>query len=205
MTMGAAAAVADAIVAHLRARHATHDAVAAFEARLGAVGVHSTEAAVVGPHAAALGVAIGDLCADDEPTLAAVGAALAQHTDELAWRVDDGAYYAEDAPVGDGYRHGNMHTVLARGDDFAMGLFLLTPEVDYLDHRHAAPELYLNLTGPSRWRFGFGAWNEMPAGSVVWNEPGRVHATRSGTRPWLSFWAWLDHIDDPCEVVFPSE
>ena len=46
---------------------------------------------------------------------------------------------------------------------------------------------------------------EMPAGSVVWNDPGRVHATRSGTRPWLSFWAWLDHIDDPCEVVFPSE
>jgi quercetin dioxygenase-like cupin family protein len=201
MPSGPAAAVGATVVDHLRAHHGARPEVVAFEDRLRAVASYTAAEAMAGPHAAGLAAAVGELCASSESTLSAVGVALAEHGDRLCWRVDDGAYYAPDAPVGDGYRLGNMHAVLAEGDDFAMGLFLLTPDVDYLDHRHAAPELYLNLTGPSRWRFGFGSWQEMPAGSVVWNHAGRIHATRSGTRPWLSFWAWLDHIDEPCEVV----
>jgi len=87
------------------------------------------------------------------------------------------------------------------GDDFTMGLFLLLPNVEYRDHRHPAPELYLNLTGPTQWRFDGGDWAEHHAGSIVWNPPERVHATRTGARPWLSFWAWLSDTDQPCEMV----
>ena len=90
---------------------------------------------------------------------------------------------------------------LLRADDFVLGLFLLVPRVDYLDHRHAAPEFYLNLTGPTDWRFDFGPWESWPAGSVLWNEPGRVHALRTSDEPWLSVFAWMSNIDEPCEVV----
>ena len=37
---------------------------------------------------------------------------------------------------------------LFRGDDFRMGLMLFGPGLHYIDHHHAAPELYWLLTGP---------------------------------------------------------
>lgn len=103
--------------------------------------------------------------------------------------------------MSESYRVGNMHAPLLSGRDVAMGLFLLTPDVDYLDHRHAAPEFYLNLSGPTRWRFDFGPWDELSADSIVWNDPGRIHAMQTGHRPWMGVWAWLSDIDEPCEVV----
>ena len=38
--------------------------------------------------------------------------------------------------------------------DFELGLFLIAPNLLYRDHNHAAPELYVPLTGPHGWRFG---------------------------------------------------
>ena len=152
-------------------------------------------------HAGHLAEALSEVRTDEDDLLAAVGQAIYTAGTSLEWRVDDGEYYKPGAAVGDGYRYGNMHTVLATDDDFAMGLFLLAPDVDYRDHRHPAPEFYLNLTGGSRWRFDFGDWRKLPAGSVLWNEPGAVHATSTGTAPWLSVWAWLGHVDGVCEVV----
>ncbi|MGI9462792.1 MAG: dimethylsulfonioproprionate lyase family protein, partial [Aestuariivirgaceae bacterium] len=38
------------------------------------------------------------------------------------------------------------------GDDFGLGLMLLGPDLHYIDHHHAAPELYWLLTGPIDYR-----------------------------------------------------
>lgn len=192
-----------AVVADLlRARHDGVVGVAEFLTALPRSRTPGCAAAPAAPaHADHLAGALTTLRGDVDPLLGAIGEAIDRAGPALDWRVDDGRYYEPGAPVGDGYRSGNMHTVLAEGDDLAIGLFLLAPATDYLDHRHAAPEFYLNLTGPTRWRFDGGPWLRHDAGTVVWNPPGRVHATTTGDAPWLSLWAWLADIDRPCEVV----
>ena len=52
------------------------------------------------------------------------------------------------------------------GDDFLLGLLLIGPGRVYLDHYHAAPELYWTLTGPSQWKNGRGGWTLRDAGSI---------------------------------------
>lgn len=193
--------IVEAIVSYLATSHPGEPAVALLLDRLDHAGTPHAEPPVPPRHRNELASALARLRQDKDEGLADVGHAVHAAADSLVWRVDDGQYYAPGAPVGEGYEHGNMHTVLAEGEDFAMGLFLLVPAVDYRDHRHRAPEFYLNLTGPSAWRFDFGGWIELQAGSVVWNEPGRVHATRSGSASWLSVWAWLRDTEYPCEVV----
>ena len=195
------ASVVKAIATYLQAEHSGDAGVGRFLDRLDAVGSPVVASPTKPRHAKELADALVQLCAAEDEMLAEIGRSIRDAASGLDWRVDDGQYYAAGAPVGDGYRHGNMHVVLADGDDFAMGLFMLVPGVDYLDHRHKAPEFYLNLTGPSVWRIEFGQWVEMSAGSVVWNGPEQVHATRSGGSPWLSVWAWLSDVDQVCEVV----
>jgi hypothetical protein len=92
------------------------------------------------------------------------------------------------------------HRMIA-AEDFAFGLFLIAPRVLYRDHRHAAPELYAPLTGPTRWRFDCGAWESREAGEPVWNEPHRVHATVVERVPFLCFYAWTRDVAQPAEVV----
>jgi len=193
--------VVEAIVSYLRVRHAEEPAVALLLDRLREAGSCVDRSPAPPRHDHELADVLNRLSWVEDELLAEVGRAIRDAAESLAWQVDDGQYYSSRAPVSDSYRRGNMHSILAEGDDFVMGLFLLLPKVDYLDHRHEAPEFYLNLTGPTLWRFDFGAWLEMPAGSAVWNGPGRVHATRTGPSPWLSFWAWLRDIDQLCEVV----
>ncbi|MGE0212627.1 MAG: dimethylsulfonioproprionate lyase family protein [Parvibaculaceae bacterium] len=85
--------------------------------------------------------------------------------------------------------------------DFAMGLFLIAPRTLYRDHRHPAPELYVPLTGPTRWRFGQGAWETRHAGEPVWNEPNAVHATLVEDVPLLCLYAWTRDVMLPAETV----
>ncbi|MCP3937692.1 MAG: hypothetical protein GY708_20250 [Actinomycetia bacterium] len=193
--------VVEAIVSYLKVRRADESAVALLLDRLRDVGSCVDGPPVPPRHNHELTDAVTRMCVAEDEQLAEVGRSIRSAAEYLAWKVDDGQYYSSRAPVGDSYRHGNMHSILAEGDDFVMGLFLLVPAVDYLDHRHEAPEFYLNLTGPSLWRFDFGDWIEMPAGSVVWNGQGQVHATRTGSASWLSLWAWLRDIDQLCEVM----
>ena len=193
----------EAIVSFLQVLHAEDPAVRLLLDRFHDVGSCSDGPSIPPQHPKELADVLTRLCAEDDEHLAGVGRSILDAETALTWKVDNGDYYSSQAPISASYRHGNMHAVLADGDDFAMGLFLLVPQVDYLDHRHAAPELYCNLTGPSTWRRDFGGWEEMPAGSVLWNTPGQIHATRSGPLAWLSFWAWLRDIDQPCEVVLP--
>lgn len=193
--------VADSILAFLHTEHGDSPAVQRLSRRLDAIDASVPNDPRPPTHADALDASLQAMTSSGTATLANIGATIQAASSELSWRIDDGLYYEGDAEISEGYRHGNMHAPLIEGDDFAMGLFLLLPEVDYLDHRHAAPEFYLNLTGPTQWRFEHGPWQEQPAGSVLWNEAHAVHATRTGPDPWLSFWAWMKDIDHFCEVV----
>lgn len=85
--------------------------------------------------------------------------------------------------------------------DFAFGLFLIAPNTLYRDHRHPAPELYVPLTGPTRWRFGLGQWETRRAGEPVWNEPNAVHATLVEETAFLCLYAWTRDVALPAEVV----
>jgi quercetin dioxygenase-like cupin family protein len=90
--------------------------------------------------------------------------------------------------------------------DFDLGLFLITPGTLYRDHHHPAPELYVPLTGPSKWRFGTSNdWAEKQAGTIVWNPPNQVHATLVGTVPFLCLYAWTEHVHVPAAVDFSAD
>ncbi|MFT5113300.1 MAG: quercetin dioxygenase-like cupin family protein [Parasphingorhabdus sp.] len=130
----------------------------------------------------------------------------------LAWCIDDGLFYAKTADVGTGYLSGNMHTELIgpngcvyQDNNFRLGLFMLAPATLYRDHAHNAPELYLNLTGPSGWRFNRGDWCDVAAGSVIWNPSGRVHATRIYQQAFLAVYSWTQDVSGPCRVVPASD
>jgi hypothetical protein len=146
------------------------------------------------------------------PQLSSVAEAVEMAADRLVWRVDRGLYYAHDADVGEGYLNGNMHCILVgpdgcafTSDEILMGLFFLSPRTLYRDHNHTAPELYMNLTGPTGWRFDVGAWGDKAPGAVIWNDPMAVHATRIYDQPWLAVFVWPDEIDASCNVVPASD
>jgi hypothetical protein len=93
-----------------------------------------------------------------------------------------------------------------RAPDFELGLFLIAPYTLYRDHHHPAPELYLPLTGPHRWRFGVDAnWLELPADRPVWNEPWAAHATLVGPLPFLCIYSWTRDVDLPAKLVFAND
>ncbi len=134
--------------------------------------------------------------------------AITAAKDHLHWRVDRGLFYEGDADIGKDYLDGNLHCVLVGSDvgviphdDFLLGFFLLAPRLLYRDHIHAAPELYLNLVGPSGWRFEHGEWRDYQAGSVVWNSPNAVHAMRVYDQPFFSVFSWTGDVEQMCEVT----
>ena len=162
--------------------------------------------AVIPDHVDILNHAISSIPKDGN--LHDLATALEAAKSDLHWRLDDGKFYAGDADIGDGYRHGNMHTMLVgpqasvfEEQDFLLGFFLLKPRVLYRDHKHPAPELYIPLTGPSGWRFELSEWQDHGAGSVIWNSSEVVHATRVYGTPFLALFAWTRETDKICEVV----
>tara|TARA_B000000475_G_scaffold212484_1_gene174525 strand:+ start:541 stop:1236 length:696 start_codon:yes stop_codon:yes gene_type:complete len=128
--------------------------------------------------------------------------------DDLVWHEDNSKYYQPGANLGPGYSKCNLHTLLIgpnscgyQNDDFLLGLFMLGPRTLYRDHKHDAPELYLNLTDQSGWRFKSGEWQDYPAGSFIWNAPGERHAARVYEQPFISVFAWLENVNSPCQVI----
>lgn len=86
--------------------------------------------------------------------------------------------------------------------DFDLGLLLIAPHTLYRDHRHRAAELYLPLTGPTRWRFGIDApWEIRQAGAPVWNPPHQLHATLVDDVPLLCLYAWTKDVHEAAQVV----
>jgi hypothetical protein len=147
-------------------------------------------------------------CGHLDETLSATGALVSAISDArpyLKWITYDGYPRLEIGP-----RFPEAHAFatvigpagLVGAPDFELGLFLIAPYTLYRDHHHPAPELYLPLTGPHRWRFGIEApWQELPADRPVWNAPWAVHATAVGSVPFLCIYGWTRDVDLPARVV----
>lgn len=91
-------------------------------------------------------------------------------------------------------------TRLAATDGLAFGAFVVSPGVDYPEHCHDARELYLTLAGQPQFLSEQG-WADLPPGSPSIQEPGVVHALRSGAVPAAFFWAWTGAVDSPIWAV----
>ena len=80
--------------------------------------------------------------------------------------------------------------------------FSSPPHVLYRDHHHAAPELYVPLTGPHGWRFGPGRPLVVkPALLPVWNPPQRPHLTKVGPTPFLALYGWTRDVQAAASVI----
>lgn len=146
------------------------------------------------------------------PALAALGethpalaAAIAAATPHLGWITYDD--YDPDQ-IGRAFVENHAFVSLIGLDapvtapDFDFGLFLIAPQVLYRDHRHAAPELYVPLTGPHGWRFGPDRPLRLkPAHEPVWNDPMIPHLTKVGPQPLLCIYGWTREANSPAEVV----
>lgn len=144
----------------------------------------------------------------DAPELREIASCLATSKDDLDWREDNAQFYPPGADLGEGYKKCNLHSLLIGPDacgyhnpDFSLGIFMLGPRTLYRDHNHDAPELYLNLSEKSGWRFKSGEWQDFPAGSLIWNAAGEPHATRVYDKPFISVFAWLENINSRCNVI----
>ena len=140
-------------------------------------------------------------------TLKTIRECILSATDELIWKQDENEYYAPESDLGDGYRANNLHALLIGPSnakyyhpDFTLGIFLLGPFTLYRDHFHLAPELYLNLTARTGWRFQGGEWIDYGAGSLIWNDSNNVHATRVYDEPFISIFSWTRSINSLCKV-----
>ena len=127
---------------------------------------------------------------------------------EIQWNIDSGLFYENDSGIGQEYLNGNMHTEFIgpkkgafKSDELRLGLFLLEPNTFYPDHKHEAPELYLNLTKGTEWRFEGMSWQEKDSGSIIYNEPFCVHAIKTSSLPFLSVWCWPKNSIKKCIVV----
>lgn len=142
------------------------------------------------------------------PELQEIARCLKAAKDDLIWREDNAQFYPPGAELGEGYTKCNLHTLLIGPDacgrhhpDFSLGIFMLGPRTLYRDHNLDAPELYLNLSEKSGWRFGTRDWQDYPAGSLIWNAAGEPHATRVYNQPFISVFVWLENVNSPCNVI----
>ncbi len=126
----------------------------------------------------------------------------------LQWNVDAEEFYGKTSGIGKDYLTGNMNTELIGpktgffvSNQLRLGLFLLEPNIFYKDHMHAAPELYLNLTGGTQWRFEHTNWTEKSPDSIIYNPPFRTHAMKVGDIPFLSVWCWTHSFNSKCILV----
>jgi hypothetical protein len=134
-----------------------------------------------------------------------LAAVIAEIEDELAWQQN--ANYSDAAMSCPGYMDNYAYAELVGpaglwpGDDFRMGLLVLGPHLHYLDHSHAAPELYWLLTGPSEWRAATADFAHREQGEMIWHRAHMVHATRTGTVPLLALYIWTSDVEQSARLV----
>ena len=127
---------------------------------------------------------------------------------KLYWKTDDGEYYEKNSSVGRNYLNGNMNTELIgpndgffKSDKLKLGIFFLEQKIFYKDHKHPAPELYLNLTDGTKWRFGEKKWLKKKPGSIIYNSPNNPHGMKVGEIPFVSIWCWPKNHSQKCIVI----
>ena len=144
----------------------------------------------------------------NSPSLISIKETINLSLESLRWNIDNGLYYDKDCDIGNDYLCGNMNTELIgpvnghfKSKELKLGLFLLEPKIFYKDHKHEAPELYINLTSGTKWRFNNSEWKSKSAGSIIYNEPYKVHAMKVGKEPFLSVWCWPKNSSKKCTLV----
>ena len=144
----------------------------------------------------------------NNPSLFSIKETINLSLESLRWNIDNGLYYDKDCDIGNDYLCGNMNTELIgpvnghfKSKELKLGLFLLKPKIFYKDHKHEAPELYINLTSGTKWRFNDSDWKSKSAGSIIYNEPYKVHAMKVGKEPFLSVWCWPKNSSKKCTLV----
>ncbi len=121
--------------------------------------------------------------------------------DQLHWTT--GGFYDKAAldklGMGDNFAYAEIigTSGLFGGNDFRLGLMLIGPGLHYVDHYHKAPELYWLLTGPIEYSRGQGQFKPVGTADTIWNKPGEVHALKTGDRPLLMVWSWVQDVNDP--------
>ena len=143
------------------------------------------------------------------PELQKIADCLKAAQNDLVWQEDNAQFYPPGADLGERYTECNLLTLLIGPDacghhhpDFCLGIFMLGQRTLYRDHNHDAPELYLNLSEKSGWRFGTHEWQDYPAGSLIWNAAGDTHATRVYDQPFISVFVWLENVHALCNLVY---
>ena len=81
-------------------------------------------------------------------------------------------------------------TSLIKHKSFRVGLFALTPEIDYADHAHPADEVYIVLAGSGRWSLDGGPYQVKRAGDIIDIPSMMTHAMQTGTTPALTLYSW---------------
>ena len=202
-------ALIQSIVTYLQAHRAVMRGVDLTLDKLAAMGLSHERLIDIPPqgtwHDEVLKNAIAGICA---PELHEIARCLKAAKDDLVWREDNAQFYPQDVDLGEGYTKCNLHTMLIGPDacgyhqpDFCLGIFMLGPRTLYRDHNHDAPELYLNLSEKSGWRFGARDWRDYPAGSLIWNAAGVPHAIRVYDQPFISVFVWLENVNSRCNVI----
>lgn len=127
---------------------------------------------------------------------------------QLKWKIDDGEFYSQNSPIGKDYINGNMNAELIgpvhgyyKSSELKLGIFLLNKNIFYKDHEHEAPEIYINLSDNTQWRFNNGIWNKKNIGTIIYNKPFMPHGIKVGKTPFLSIWCWPYHTDKKCIVL----
>jgi hypothetical protein len=72
-------------------------------------------------------------------------------------------------------------------DDLWVGVTVMAPGVDYVDHTHPPEEVYLSLSPGEWWNSGMD-WTDPGPTGAIYNPPGITHAMRSGAGPFLALW-----------------
>lgn len=140
--------------------------------------------------------------ADGNPALARAIAEAAPLLDWITYDAYDPAQIGPAFPGAHAFASLVGEAAPFAADDYDLGLFLVAPRILYRDRAHPAPELYVPLTGPHRWRFAPGAaFHERPALVPVWNPPLQPHATLTGDLPLLAIFGWTRDVMAPAFVL----
>lgn len=116
---------------------------------------------------------------------------VADRRDVLHW----GQTYSA-ADFGQGFidNYGWLEVFGTRGhfvnEEVAGGLLILGPNIVYPDHHHIAEEIYIPLTGGTKWRMGEGSFHTRAAGEVIHHASNVSHAMRTGTEPLMALYLW---------------
>jgi hypothetical protein len=134
---------------------------------------------------------LADLSAGAAPVAARFVVQLAAVSADLGWqRSYDGV--AAGAKFSDHYGYCEIigSSAAIESAQLAAGVLLLGPHTEYPAHWHEAEELYVPLSGVSRWWQGVQSWRSRRPGEVIHHACHEPHAMRSGGTPLLAIYLW---------------